>query len=69
MAGDQAFSFIGDRAFTKHAGEPHFFAVVNFPTGRADRVIVEGDVNGDAIADLQIEVMGVASLSWFDVVL
>ena len=69
MAGDQAFSFIGDRAFTKHAGELHFFAVVNFPTGRADRVIVEGDVNGDAVADLQIEVMGVASLSWFDFVL
>jgi serralysin len=69
MPGDQAFSFIGDRAFTKHAGELHFFAVVNFPTGRADRVIVEGDVNGDAIADLQIEVIGVASLSVFDFVL
>ena len=36
---------------------------------RADRVIVEGGVNGDGVADLQVEVMGVASLSWFDFVL
>lgn len=52
VGGDQAFAFIGNEAaFTGAAGELRF-------TGG----FVEGDVNGDAVADFQIE-LDVASVS------
>jgi serralysin len=42
-AGNQAFTFIGDAAFSNGAGEL-----------RATATVVQGDVNGDGIADFQI---------------
>jgi len=44
VAGNQAFTFIGANAFTGTAGE------LNFLNG-----FVEGDINGDAVADFRIQ--------------
>jgi Ca2+-binding RTX toxin-like protein len=52
-AGDQAFSFIGGAAFT--AGVP---GQLRFAGG-----VLQGDVNGDGVADFQIGLTGVTSLS------
>jgi Ca2+-binding RTX toxin-like protein len=49
LGGDQAFSFISDDAFSNTAGELRFFEAPG------PRRIAEGDVNGDGIADFQIE--------------
>ena len=50
-AGDQAFTYIGDAAFTHHRGELHEIQLAN-------KTLVEGDTNGDGKADFQIEVTG-----------
>jgi serralysin len=49
--GDQAFVFIGGKAFTGVAGQLHY---VNW--------IVSGDVNGDKIADFHVEIANHAAL-------
>lgn len=49
-AGDQSFSFIGDRAFSGSSGE-----LRAFDTG-SGHWRVEGDVNGDRLADFALEV-------------
>jgi serralysin len=51
LAGNQAFSFIGSKASTGHAGE------LNFESG-----VVSGYINGDTIADFQINVASVSLL-------
>jgi Ca2+-binding RTX toxin-like protein len=51
QAGDQAFTFIAGAAFSGVAGQLRFAAG-----------ILEGDVNGDALADLQISLVGVTTL-------
>ena len=55
-AGMPDFTFIGDGAFSKTAGELHYRVV------RAN-VIVEGDVDGDGRADFQLVVRNATSLS------
>lgn len=50
LAGDQAFTFIGSAAFTNVAGQLHYQQVDSF------RFLVEGDVNGDGMADFVIRV-------------
>jgi Ca2+-binding RTX toxin-like protein len=52
LASDQAFSYIGASAFSSSAGE------LRFAGG-----LVSGDVNGDGVADLEIQLVGVASLA------
>ena len=47
---DDAFAFIGSGAFSSVAGELRFFAQ------NANTMVVEGDVNGDGVADFQIAV-------------
>lgn len=59
---NNAFSFIGAGAFTGAQGQLHY--VVD-----GGNVIVEGDINGDAVADFAINVLGVASLAATDFVL
>ena len=49
--GNNAFTYIGDAAFTNVAGQLHF---VNG--------ILSGDVDGNAVADFQIQFVGVSSL-------
>jgi glucose/arabinose dehydrogenase len=56
VAKDQSFQFIGSQAFHHQAGELHFLAKAGF-------AMVEGDVNGDGMADLQIEVHGVSTVT------
>jgi Ca2+-binding RTX toxin-like protein len=54
------FIFVGDDAFSGSAGELRF--VHDGPDG-----LLEGDVNGDATADMTIELLGVTSLSGDDI--
>ena len=55
VAGDQAFSFIGEAGFSGQAGELRYVGGV-----------LSGDVNGDAGAEFQIEVSGAPILQSFD---
>ncbi len=69
---NEAFTFIGDQAFSGVAGELHYVHARSFPVvvarGAADigpidvglftNTIIEGDTNGDRIADFQIELTG-----------
>lgn len=56
LADNQAFSFIGSNPFSGKAGELRAYK----PTSGSS--LVEGDVNGDAAADFQIEVVSGSSL-------
>lgn len=49
--GDQAFTFIGNSAFSNQAGQLNFIAN-----------ILSGDVNGDNIADFTIQINGISTL-------
>lgn len=50
--GDQAFSLIGTAGFSGVAGQ------LRYSIGQNNTILVEADVNGDRIADLQIDVTG-----------
>ena len=52
VSGNQAFSFLGDSAFTQHAGE------LRIDTSDPSKTIVLGDTNGDGVADFAIELIG-----------
>jgi len=58
-AGNQAFKFIGAKAFTHHKGELHYIK-------KAGYLLVEGDMDGNGKADFQIEVHGVTKLGALD---
>jgi len=58
VANDQAFSFIGNATFSSAAGELRFSAAT-----------LSGDVNGDGIADFEIQLTGVASMTVGDFIL
>ena len=66
--GDQAFSWRGEQGFTGVAGQLHFIRENN-PGAAHDRTIIEGDVNGDRIADFQIELTGLHRLTDHDLLL
>jgi len=61
-AGDEAFTWLGQSAFTGNAGELRWEL-----TGSALRLL--GDVNGDGVADLEVILTGVSTLSAADLVL
>ncbi len=61
-AGNQAFSFLGSKAFTGKAGELHYLR-----TGAG--LVVEGDVNGDKTADFQITLQRLKLVGQSDFVL
>lgn len=55
ITGDQMFSFIVNAAFGHHAGELHY-------TTAGGITSVSGDINGDAVADFQINLTGTLAL-------
>jgi Ca2+-binding RTX toxin-like protein len=62
-AGDGAFSFIGESAFSgTTTGQVRYEASSN-------GLILKADVNGDRVADFQIELIGVTSLVAADFIL
>lgn len=63
MAGDQAFSFVLDN-FTGAAGQVRFYVDAQQQAG-----IVAADINGDAITDIEIALLGVSTLSAGDFIL
>lgn len=62
VAGDQAFTFIDNAAFSGTAGELRAFE-------QNGNTMIEGDVNGDGAADFAIELIGVKLLTTMDFVL
>ncbi len=66
IAGNQAFKYIGTQNFHNVAGELHFIKVdhsVAVGSHFLDRIIVEGDVNGDGRSDFQIELSNLFSMA------
>ena len=61
-AGDQKFAFIGTAAFSGVAGQLHY-------EHSGGNTLVMGDVNGDGVADLVIQVSGLVSLTSGDFLL
>jgi serralysin len=55
MSGNQAFSFIGSKAFAGEAGQ------LKFGNG-----VLSGDVNGDKMTDFQVNVSGLSALAKTD---
>jgi Ca2+-binding RTX toxin-like protein len=68
MSGNQGFTWRGDHAFAGTAGELHVVRD-NQPGHGNDRTIVEGDVNGDRVADFRIELSGLHNLTQHDFLL
>lgn len=62
QAGDQAFSFLGTDAFTGETGQIRYFSTPLYQ-------VVEVDLDGDAVADMQIRVNGAANLIASDFIL
>jgi hypothetical protein len=62
MNGDQAFDFIGMAAFSHHAGELRYEI-------KGSSIIVYGDVDGDGIADLGIQMRNLTDISVNDFIL
>lgn len=66
LSGNQAFTFLAkdDASFTKHAGELawHTNVAHNF-------TLIQGDLNGDGVADFEIQLTGIVHLTAADFVL
>jgi serralysin len=69
-AAGHAFTFLAPRGavFTGAAGQLRWFQE-NLSGTSNDKTIVEGDINGDAIADFQIQLSGLKTLTSADFVL
>jgi Ca2+-binding RTX toxin-like protein len=67
-AGNNAFSFIGMRAFTEQAGQLRY-RQWNADGEANDRTIVSADVDGDGLADFRINLKGLVKLTADDFVL
>jgi Ca2+-binding RTX toxin-like protein len=67
-AGDQAFKFIGTQAFHGKAGELHY-QTFDLPGTANDITVVSGDINGDRVADFEIEITGIVNLRASDFLL
>lgn len=62
IAGNQAFTFIGTAAYTRHAGELRFATT-------STTTVFAGDVNGDGVSDFQIAITGRMALAAADFML
>lgn len=63
LTGNQAFSFIGEAAFTGVAGQ------LRIDASQAGKTVVYADTNGNKVADFQIELVGTHQISSSDFVL
>jgi Ca2+-binding RTX toxin-like protein len=63
--GDTAFTFIGSAAFTGAKGQLRFFQN-DLPGTQLDKTFVDGDVNGDGVADFRIQLTGLVNLTGSD---
>jgi FG-GAP-like repeat/Peptidase M10 serralysin C terminal/Calx-beta domain/FG-GAP repeat len=68
LAGNQPFAFVGLGNFTHHAGQL-VERLYDRPGAAGDRTVIYGDVNGDALADFQIQLVGLKHLVAGDFVL
>lgn len=66
--GNQSFNFIAKSAFSGVAGQLRY-KLENNPGAGNDRTIIEGDVNGDRVADFQIQLTGLKALVKADFIL
>lgn len=64
LAGNQAFSWLGTRAFSGRAGQLRY-SVSPSPSG----LVLQGDLNGDRAADFEIALLGLSSLTSSQVLL
>lgn len=62
VTGNQAFTFIGTTAFTNVAGQLRFEVSGSF-------IIVQGDLNGDSVADIALDLNGITNVAAADFVL
>ncbi len=69
-AGNAAFKFLAAKgaAFTGLAGQLRWFQD-NRPGALNDKTIIEGDINGNRVADFQIQLTGLKSLTGGDFIL
>ena len=65
---DQSFTFIGTQGFSHSIGELRY-TKINLAGTVNDITLVEGDSNGDGVADLRIELKGLVTLTGGDFVL
>lgn len=68
LAGNQAFKFLATAAFTSTPGGL-VYRKFNEPGSARDVTIVYGDVDGDKLADFQIELLGLKTLTAADFIL
>lgn len=72
IAGDQAFTFLGESGgFTGFVGAPAFIGVAGeiYVVRDEERTTIYGDVNGDRVADFQIDLTGSIALTADDFLL
>ena len=67
-AGDQAFKFIGTQGFGGKAGDLHY-QTFDQPGTANDITVISGDINGDKVADFEIELAGIVNLRSSDFLL
>ena len=67
-SGDQGFRFIGTQEFRGREGELRYQTFDQAGTAN-DITVVSGDINGDRIADFEIEIVGIVQLSSGDFLL
>ena len=67
-AGNDAFIWRVTDGFTGVAGQLHY-TQQNLPGTVNDKTIIEGDINGDRVADFQIELKGLINLTTADFIL
>ena len=67
-SGDQGFRFIGTQDFRGREGELRYQTFDQAGTAN-DITVVSGDINGDRIADFEIEIVGIVQLSSGDFLL
>lgn len=70
VSGNGTFTFLSAKgaSFTATRGELRWFQA-DAANNASDKTFVEGDINGDAVADFQIELAGLVTLSTADFIL